>query len=39
MKPATLETGLELKVPLFIKQGDWIKVDTRSREYVERVNR
>ena len=39
MKPATLETGLELKVPLFIKEGDWIKVDTRSGEYVERVNR
>lgn len=39
MKPATLETGLQVKVPLFIKAGDWIKVDTRSGEYVERVNR
>ncbi len=35
-KPATLETGLEVKVPLFINQGDKLKVDTRSGEYLER---
>ncbi|RKX78071.1 MAG: elongation factor P [Spirochaetes bacterium] len=32
------ETGLEVKVPLFIKEGDKILVNTESREYVERVN-
>lgn len=37
-KPATLENGLEIKVPLFIKVGDKIKVDTRESTYVERVN-
>jgi elongation factor P len=37
MKPATLETGAEIRVPLFINQGDIIKVDTRDRSYVERV--
>ena len=37
MKPATLETGLEIKVPLFINEGDVVKVDTRTSEYVERV--
>ena len=36
-KPATLENGLTLKVPLFIKIGDKIKVDTRTGEYIERV--
>jgi elongation factor P len=36
-KPATLENGLELLVPLFIKEGDKIKVDTRDGKYVERV--
>jgi len=36
-KPATLENGLVLKVPLFINQGDKVKVDTRTQEYVERV--
>lgn len=38
MKPATLENGIEIQVPLFIKEGDKIKVDTRTAEYVERVN-
>jgi elongation factor P len=38
-KPATVETGAEVKVPLFIRVGDTIKVDTRTREYVERVNK
>ena len=37
VKPATLETGLELNVPLFIKEGDKIRVDTRTCSYVERV--
>ncbi len=37
MKPATLETGVEVKVPLFIKEGDVIKVDTTSGEYLSRV--
>jgi len=38
MKPAKLETGLEIKVPLFINTGDIIKVDTRNISYLERVN-
>ena len=36
-KPATLETGLEINVPLFIKEGESIRVDTRTGEYVERA--
>ncbi len=36
-KPATMETGAEIKVPLFINTGDKIKIDTRSRSYVERA--
>ena len=36
-KPATLESGLRVNVPLFINQGDKIKVDTRSGEYIERA--
>jgi elongation factor P len=36
-KPATLETGAVVKVPLFIEQGETIKVDTRTGEYVSRV--
>ncbi len=36
-KPAVLENGLEIKVPLFINQGDKVRVDTRTNEYVERV--
>lgn len=36
-KPAKLETGLEVKVPPFIKEGDKVKVDTRSGEYIERA--
>jgi elongation factor P len=38
-KPATLSTGAQVMVPLFINEGDWIKVDTRNGEYLERVNR
>lgn len=37
-KPAKLETGLSLQVPLFVNQGDIIKVDTRSGTYLERVS-
>lgn len=37
-KPATLETGLVVTVPLFVNQGDRLKVDTRTGEYIERVN-
>lgn len=36
-KPATLETGAEVQVPLFVNQGDKIKIDTRTGDYVERV--
>lgn len=36
MKPATLETGTEIRVPLFINVGDRIKIDTRTGEYLER---
>jgi elongation factor P len=36
-KPATLENGVVVKVPLFIKAGDKIKVDTRTGEYLERA--
>jgi elongation factor P len=38
LKPAILETGAEIRVPLFIKTGDVVKIDTRSGEYIERVN-
>jgi elongation factor P len=37
LKPATLENGVEVRVPLFVNQGDKIKVDTRTAEYVERA--
>ena len=36
-KPATLETGLVIQVPLFVQIGDLIRVDTREKKYVERV--
>jgi elongation factor P len=36
-KPATLETGLEIQVPLFVQEGDILKIDTRDSTYVERV--
>jgi elongation factor P len=36
-KPVTVETGLDVQVPLFVEQGDRIKVDTRSGEYLTRV--
>jgi len=36
-KPATVETGAEINVPLFINEGDVLKIDTRTGDYVERV--
>ena len=36
-KPAILETGAEIKVPLFIEEGEMIRVDTRTGEYMERA--
>jgi elongation factor P len=37
LKPATLETGVVVQVPLFVEEGERIKVDTRSGDYIERV--
>ncbi|MBN1112456.1 MAG: elongation factor P [Bacteroidales bacterium] len=37
LKPATIETGATIMVPLFVNQGDVIKIDTRDRSYSERV--
>jgi elongation factor P len=37
LKPATLETGAEIKVPLFINVGTRIRIDTRTGEYIERA--
>jgi elongation factor P len=36
-KPATVETGAVIKVPLFVNQGEKIRIDTRTGEYMERV--
>ena len=36
-KPATLETGATIRVPLFISQGEVIRIDTRTGEYVSRA--
>jgi elongation factor P len=38
-KPATLECGATINVPLFIKEGDVLRVDTRTGEYSERVSK
>ena len=38
-KPATLETGLTLQVPLFVNEGDVLKIDTRTSTYIERLNK
>jgi elongation factor P len=38
-KPATLTTGAEVNVPLFVEQGTWLKIDTRTGQYVERVRK
>ena len=37
-KPAIMETGLEVGVPLFVNEGETLRIDTRTGEYVERVN-
>ena len=37
LKPAKVETGAEIRVPLFINEGDKIRIDTRTGEYMERV--
>jgi len=37
MKPATIDTGAEVRVPLFINEGDKIKVDIQKGAYVERI--
>ena len=39
MKPVVLETGYKLNVPLFINIGDVLRIDTRTGEYLERVNK
>ena len=36
-KPATVETGAEIRVPLFINEGDKVRIDTRTGEYMERA--
>ena len=36
-KPATVETGAQVNVPLFVESGDTIKIDTRTGEYLSRV--
>jgi elongation factor P len=38
-KPATVETGAEISVPLFINEGDMVRVDTETGTYIERVNK
>lgn len=38
LKPATTETGAKIQVPIFVEEGERIKVDTRTGEYVSRVN-
>lgn len=38
-KPATLETGAVINVPLFVEEGDILRIDTRDHSYIERVNK
>ena len=38
LKPATLETGAEVRVPLFINEGDVVTIDTRDGSYLSRAN-
>jgi elongation factor P len=38
-KPATLSTGAVVNVPLFVQEGEWVKIDTREGAYLERVNK
>lgn len=39
LKPAKIDTGTEIRVPLFVNEGDWVKIDTRTGEYVERIKK
>jgi elongation factor P len=39
LKPAKIDTGTEIRVPLFFNEGDWVKIDTRTGEYVERIKK
>ena len=39
LKPATIDTGTEIRVPLFVNEGDWVRIDTRTGDYVERVKK
>lgn len=39
LKPAQINTGYEIQVPLFVEQNEWIKIDTRTNEYVERIKK
>ncbi|MCQ2486825.1 MAG: elongation factor P [Clostridia bacterium] len=39
LKPATVETGAEIRVPLFIEEGELVQIDTRTGEYMGRVNK
>ena len=39
LKPVKVETEAEVKVPLFINEGDYIKINTETGEYIERVNK
>lgn len=38
-KPAKVDNGYEIQVPLFIKEGDWVRIDTRTGEYADRVSK
>jgi elongation factor P len=39
LKPAKIDTGTEIMVPLFVNEGEWVKVDTRTGAYVERIKK
>lgn len=39
LKPAQINTGFEIQVPIFVEQNEWIKIDTRTNEYVERIKK
>ena len=39
LKPAKIDSGTEIMVPLFLNEGDWVKVDTRTGAYVERIKK
>lgn len=39
LKPATIDTGGQIMVPLFFNVGDWVKIDTRTGDYVERIKK